>query len=178
MLDPTSYLLALMLMKRAPDANPPKSWEALPSARIQTGVGFHPHEPRLPAWALEMKLGSTLAYGRWPPEGFTLRPALGWGMGYNISRPLEHFGLLELGLGAQISKLIQLEYIVGGQVGVFDSRAEPAFRHALAAHLFAFAGLELQHYVTGPQPDTGRPRQVARLMVSFDLGWYLGMMMR
>src|SRR5690606_242643 len=158
-------------MKWSPEAvdAPPKRLVA-PSGYVRTGVGLHPHESPLPAWAVELTLGPKIVFDYPGPDALALRISPGWGMDYNPERSLEHFGLLEFGVAAELMRFFSLEYMLGGQVGTFAGRVEPAFRHGAALRFWYVIGPELQHYVTGPSASNdGRPRQVVRILLSFDL---------
>lgn len=163
-----------LLMKEAPGTVYTPHWWVAPSGYVLTGVGFHAHEPRVPAWAVELKLGPKLVYSFERKSAFALRISPGWGMEYNISRPLEHFGLLELGFGAELMNFFSVEYSIGAQVGVFDGQADPAFRHAVAWRLWYFLGPEIQHYVAAPiESSDARSRQVVRVMFGLDVGYMI-----
>jgi hypothetical protein len=166
--------LALSLfMKRAPGPYEPHVWVA-PSGYITTGVGIHVHEPRRPAWALELKLGPKLLYQYDHKNAVAFRFSPGWGMEYNISRPLEHFGLFEVGISAELMNFFSVEYMIGAQVGVFDGRVDPAFRHGIAWRLWYFLGPEIQHYVAQPSASSdARSRQVVRVLFGLDVAYLI-----
>ena len=167
--------LALSLfMKQAPGAVYTPHWWVAPSGYVLTGVGLHAHESRVPAWAVELKLGPKLVYQYGRKSAIALRISPGWGMEYNIARPLEHFGLLELGLGAELMHFFSVEYSIGAQVGVFEGEVDPAFRHAVAWRFLYFFGPEIQHYVAGPSSSSdARSRQVVRIMLGLDVGYLI-----
>ena len=164
-------LALALLMKEDPEAQygPPRL-SVVPSAFVLTGVGVVDRERPRPAGALELTLGPKFVINFNRKDALTLRLAPGWGMDYNAARALEHFGLLELGVGAELMRLFSVEYLIGGQVGVFEGQVDPGFRHAVAWRLFYFVGPEIQHVVASPSPTTaGRPRQVVRIMLGLDV---------
>lgn len=169
----STLALALLMKEDLESANRPPSLEVAPSAFVLTGVGLHVHERPLPAWAVELTAGPKLVIDYPGPNSIGLRLAAGWGMDYNAARPLEHFGLLEVGAAAQLMRFFSVEYLVGAQVGVFEGGVEPAFRHAAAWRLWYVIGPQVQHIVAGPSSTSdGRPRQVVRILLSVDVaGW-------
>lgn len=167
-------LLLSLLMKDVPGAvYTPNVWVA-PSGYLLTGVGLHAHESPVPTWAVELKLGPKLVYQFERKSAFAVRLSPGWGMEYNIARPLEHFGLLEIGVGAELMRFFSVEYMIGAQVGVFEGQVESAFRHGVAWRFLYMFGPEIQHYVAGPsEASEARSRQVVRVMLGLDLAYLI-----
>jgi hypothetical protein len=167
-------LALALLMKESPGSvYEPHVWVA-PSGFVLTGVGLHAHEPRVPAWAVELKLGPKLLYQFERKSAIAVRFSPGWGMEYNISRPLEHFGLLEIGVGAELMHFFSVEYMIGAQVGVFEGQVDPAFRHGVAWRLWYVLGPEIQHYVAAPsETSDARSRQVVRIMFGVDVAYMI-----
>lgn len=163
-----------LLMKQEPGyVHKPYVWVA-PSGFVLTGIGLHAHEPRVPAWAVELKLGPKIVYQYQYKGAFAVRVSPGWGMEYNTSRALEHFGLLELGFGVELMNYFSVEYMVGAQVGVFEGQVDPAFRHGVAWRYLYFLGPEIQHYVAGPSATSdARSRQVVRIMLGLDFAYLI-----
>jgi hypothetical protein len=163
-----------LLMKQEPGHIHKPQLVVVPSGFVLTGVGLHAHEPRVPAWAVEVKLGPKLVYDFEYKSAIAIRFSPGWGMEYNISRPLEHFGLLEIGVGAELMNFFSVEYMIGGQVGVFEGQVDPAFRHGVAWRLWYILGPEIQHYVAGPsETSDARSRQVVRIMFGVDVAYWI-----
>lgn len=155
---------SLLYMKKAPGDYQP-SWETLPSGHVQLGVGLHVHEKPVPTWAFDFDLGPEFAYD----EIFTLRPALGYGLDVNATNPVEQYATVGLGIGVRVPYVCSFEYMVAAQLGAYQGQFEPAFRHSLAWRMFYYAGPVFQHFVTGPDPMTGRPRQVVRILIGVDV---------
>jgi uncharacterized membrane protein len=167
-------LVLSLLMKESPGAvYTPHMWVA-PSGYVLTGVGLHAHESRVPAWAVELKLGPKLVYQFERKSALAVRFSPGWGMEYNIARPLEHFGLFELGFAAELMNYFSVEYMIGAQVGVFEGQVDPAFRHGVAWRFLYMFGPEIQHYVAGPsETSEAGSRQVVRIMLGLDLAYMI-----
>jgi hypothetical protein len=163
-------LALTLLMKQAPGAVHKPYVLVVPSGFVLTGVGLHAHESPVPTWAVELELGPKVVYQFKRQSGIAVRFSPGWGMEYNIVRPLEHFGLLEIGVGAELMRFFSVEYMIGAQVGVFEGQVDPAFRHGVAWRLWYVLGPEIQHYVAGPsETSDARSRQVVRIMFGFDV---------
>jgi hypothetical protein len=174
MIEIIQTLALALLMKESPGTSyTPHVWVA-PSGYVLTGVGLHAHESPLPAWAVELKLGPKLVYQYERKSAVALRFSPGWGMEYNLARSLEHFGLLELGVSAELMRFFSVEYMIGAQVGVFEDQVEPAFRHGLAWRFLYMVGPEIQHYVAGPsETSDARSRQVVRILLGLDLAYLI-----
>lgn len=166
LLTTTALAASLLVMKPVADGDSYEpSWEVWPSGHLRVGVGFHPQEPPSTVAALELDLGPEFLYGR----SFTLRPALAYGLDLTAARPVEHFGAVGLGIGGRIPMICSFEYMPGFQLGAFRGAPTPAFRHTLSWHMFYYVGLALTHFVTGVEPDIGKPRQAVRIMASVDV---------
>ena len=167
-------LALALLMKEGPGTvYKPHVWVA-PSGYVLTGVGLHAHESPLPSWALELKLGPKLVYQFNRKDALAIRFSPGWGMETNSARPLEHFGLFEIGVAAELMNFFSVEYSIGAQVGVFDGKVDPAFRHGVAWRFLYMVGPEIQHYVARPSATSdAHSRQVVRIMLSFDLAYMI-----
>jgi hypothetical protein len=137
-------------------------------------VGLRAHESPLPTWAVELKLEPKLVYQYERKSAIAVRFSPGWGMEYNIARPLEHFGLFEIGVAAELMNYFSVEYMIGAQVGVFEGQVDPAFRHGVAWRFLYMFGPEIPHYVAGPsEAPNARSRQVVRIMLGLDLAYLI-----
>lgn len=156
---------SLLYMRPGPDSDRPPSWEVWPSGHVQVGIGLHVHERPVPTGAFDFDLGPEFAYD----DIFTLRPAIGYGLDVNAASPVEQYATVGLGIGVRVPYVCSFEYMPAAQLGAYQGQFEPAFRHSLAWRMFYYVGPVFQHFVTGPDPMTGRPRQVVRILLGVDV---------